>query len=372
MDSQLDGLPSRIAYSFPEGTFDLRSLCPHAWFEADDGWTTAVRLGGHLPSLFRRLEHLGVILVSAQSGPVSLADTWERPSFQWVAHTGEFVELRSGAEVRLAALKTAMAVVQEVEDQQVASIQFFDAQGAGGLKLMMTNWSDLEFFEALVTIHARSREEGQADGRLERLGLNLNPGGAASSSTRGLGHRAGGAMPAVPAMEDSATTQAQGHAHDAATVRRLWSGLARSLPDSDFPGMQGLSRREGLAMAGGDMAWAVSREQVLRAVEAMAARGVLMGGAVRNGLAILPAAFRPRHWNPCGCGQTFFSGRSQFTLRRCCGAGEAWAVRFSTATDEVVCLEFYDEEGRFSGGLGLGAEATAEDHGCWRELVGEQ
>lgn len=341
MDSRLEGLPSRIAYSFRHGTFDLPALCPHACFEADDGWSTAVRLGGHLPSLFRRFEHLGVVLASAQSGPVSLADTWERPSFQWVSSTGEFVELQTGAEIRLASLKTAMAVVQEVEDQQVASIQLFDAHGVGGLKLMMTNWSDLEFFEALITIHARAREEGP-DRVPQPDFVGLETGGRKSPKV------------------------------DVDRIRTLWPGLAKSMPDSEFPGIEGLSRLEALKQVGTDYAWPVKRESVLSAVESMATRGVTLGGAVRNGLAFLPAAFRPKHWNQCGCGQTFFGGSSQFTLRRCCSQWEAWAVRFSTASDEVVCLEFYDGQGNFCGGLGLGPSASLPDHVCWKQHTGRE
>jgi hypothetical protein len=354
MDSRLEGPLPRIAYSFKQGTFDLKSLAPHLWFEADDGWSTAVRLGGHLPSLFRRIEYLGVVLASAQSGPLSTADTWERPSFQWVSHTGEFVEPSSGAEVRLGSLKSVMAVVQEMEDQQVASLQFFDAAGDGGLKLMLTNWSDLDYFEALISIHGRPREE---DGSRQ-----VPPCG----KDKQIG------VPTRNAMLPFAVRDEEGavlSGFTAEMVHPLWSGLSRTLPDSHFPGMPGLLRRDALALAGGQHAWQVSKETVLRAMEDMVTRGVALGGTVRNGLSYLPMAFRPKHWNQCGCGQTFFGECTQFTLRRCCGsAWECWAVCHTNAkgTDEVVCLEFYDSQRRFCGGLGLSTGASVGDHACWR------
>ncbi|MEZ0273924.1 MAG: hypothetical protein ACAH88_03395 [Roseimicrobium sp.] len=354
MDSRIEGPLPRIAYSFQQGTFDLRSLSPNLWFEADDGWSTAVRLGGHLPSLFRRIEHLGVVLASAQSGPLSVADTWERPSFQWVSHTGEFVEPNSGAEVRLASLKSVMAVVQEVEDQQVASLQFFDTAGDGGLKLMLTNWSDLDYFEALISIHGRAKEEE---------GAAKKP---ASEATGKLPRRR-----VFSEEQDQEDAILSGFSAD--VVRPLWPGLSRTMPDSQFPGVPGLLRREALSLAGGDFAWKVSKEAVLRAMENMATRGVALGGAVRNGLSYIPTAFRPKHWNHCGCGQTFFGECTQFTLRRCCGnAWESWAVRHMNAagTDEVVCLEFYDSRRRFCGGLGLSSGANVGDHACWRSWLG--
>ncbi|QIF00666.1 ChuX/HutX family heme-like substrate-binding protein [Roseimicrobium sp. ORNL1] len=359
MDSRLEGPLPRIAYSFKQGTFDLKSLAPHLWFEADDGWSTAVRLGGHLQSLFRRIEHLGVVLASAQSGPLSTADTWERPSFQWVSHTGEFVEPSSGAEVRLASLKSVMAVVQEVEDQQVASLQFFDASGEGGLKLMLTNWSDLDYFEALISIHGRAREEGSSRQRL--LGGKGNDNDKANAMVVPTRN-------AVPFEErDEEGAVLSGFTAD--MVHPLWSGLSRTLPDSHFPGVPGLLRRDALALAGGQHAWQVSKDMVLRAMEDMVMRGVALGGAVRNGVSYVPMAFRPKHWNQCGCGQTFFGECTQFTLRRCCGsAWECWAVCHTNAkgTDEVVCLEFYDSQRRFCGGLGLSTGATSGDHACWR------
>ncbi len=362
MDSRLGGAPSRIAYSFPQGTFDLGALCPQSAFEADDGWSTAVRLGGHLPSLFRRLEHLGVVLASAQSGPFSLADAWAEPSFQWVSHTGEFVDLHSGAEVRLAAIRSVLAVVQEVEDQQVASLQFMDAESQGGLKLLLTNGSDLDLFEALISIHARPREEAADCATRTRSGRSLPVKDQGSTA-----HHRAASLPAMAGLGDSTSHIAGSSQTD--LVRTLWPGLTRSLPESDFPGCPGLSRREAFALAGPEFAWQVSFDAVARALENMAARHVSMGSVVRNSVVVLPATARPRHWSQCGCGQTFLGGGSQFTLRRCAPGAEAWAVRFSNETDEVTCLEFFDGAGAFAGAIGLSPEASDGDHQCWREIL---
>ena len=332
MDFPPDSLP-RVAFSFRSGTFDLRSIRPDLCFETEDGFSTAIHLDERWQSMFAKLQNLGVVLASVQSGPVCVADTWERPTFQRVPGSRELVELETGTEIRLSSMKSAMAVVEETQSQQIASIQFFDVTGAGCLKIMVTNWSDLGAFEKLIVAHGRLPEGPLLTGKKK-----------------------------LPPLSSASEV-------DAKKVETLWPGLARSLPETYFPGLEGVLRRDALSEAGETFSWQVSSAAVQRAIEEMARRHVALGTAIRNEAVFIPALVKPNRWNFCGCGQTFFSDYSQFTFRHCCGNWEAHAVRFATDTDEVICLEFYDNRGQFCGGLGVRPEAALEDHVCWNEAL---
>ncbi len=328
--------PSRIAYSFPAGTFDLRRLSEKHCFEADDGQATVISLDGDWSRFFQRLPDVGLIMATAAKGPISMAAAWGCPRLQEFPGASEWICLETGTEIRPAAFGGAMAVVEEVGEQQMASIQFFDRQREGCLKLLMTNWSDLEAFEALTSRHASFRKTTSF--------------GVAKSST----------LPPVETVRP-----------ETATVRRLWNGLCRSLPDSNFPGLDGVRRQDALKAVGEDLAWRLPFWIVRQALQEMSLALAPLGGAVRNEAVFLPLGFHPKHWNRCGCGMTFFGETSQITLRRSTHEGQAWATRFTRGTHEVICIELYDDQGTFCGAIGLRPEATPAQYEQWNQLLRE-
>lgn len=330
MDSASQETP-RLAYSFPADTFDLRHLRPECCFEADGGTATAIHLDGDWPRFFRHLHHMGVMMVTAAHGPVSLATAWDSPRFESFPGSDELLCLETGGEIRPAAFGGGMAVVENVRGQQVASFQFFDRGGSGCLKLLVTNASDLDVFEDLAARHAsrkRSVPFGQKNGS--------------------------------PDMSPPPET---------AQVRRMWNGLARSLPSSAFPGLEGVSRLSALEAAGGDLAWRLPRRVVRQALQQMTLSQAPLGAAVRNEAVFLPAGFYPSHWGECGCGTTFFSETSQFTLRCARHRGQAWATRFDLGGQEIICLELYDAEGGFAAGVGLRPEAGKWQRDDWNDML---
>ncbi len=329
----------RVAFSFRPGTFDLRQLAPQHCFQSDDFQAAAVELQAPWPKLFNWLERLGTILATVQSGPVCMADTWEKPVFSQVPGQDILMELTSGTEIHCQRLRSAVAAVEEAEDKQIASIQFFDDTGAGCLKLLLTNWSELEIFEEMICT----------------LGVAHKPHlrNALPSSSSGLPLR----------VLDAATADA---------VRQFWPGLARTLPDQFFPGLENVPRKSALAAAGSAYAWQISQASVRSLMEEMSLRQPPMVVALRNRVSFLPSSFRPQRWITCRCGQTFFGECSQFTLRQCQEHWEAWVVRFATATNEVLCLEIFDKNGHFAGAMGLRPEATAAAFEYWAKSLREE
>lgn len=330
MDSTSHHSP-RIAYSFPAQTFDLRRVRPELCFEADEGAALAIHLDGNWSKFFRNLRELGLVMVTAARGPISLATAWEKPQFQSYPGSDEWMCLESGSEIRPAAFGGGMAVVETVGDQQVASFQFFDRNGEGCMKILVTNWSDHEVFEDLVARHAS--------------GKRTVPFGQKSEARTET---------PPPAQAD---------------VRKLWNGLSRSLPDSAFPGLEGVSRLSALEVAGQDLAWRLPRRVVRQALQNMTLAQVPLGGAVRNEAVFLPTGFFPTHWGDCGCGTTFFGEASQLTLRGCAQRGQAWATRFQLGTEEIICIEMYNQRGDFAGGVGLRPESSKWQKEQWNDIL---
>jgi len=330
MDSTSHHSP-RIAYSFPARTFDLRRVRPEWCFEADEGAALAIHLDGRWEKFFKALRELGLVMVTAARGPLSMATAWEKPVFQGYPGGDEWLCLESGAEIRPAAFGGAMAVVESVGHQQVASFQFFDRSGEGCLKILVTNWSEHEVFEDLVARHASGRRSIQFGQKAEAR------------------------------TETPAPAQAE--------VRQLWNGLSRSLPDTAFPGLEGVCRLSALAAVGQDLAWRLPRRVVRQALQNMTLAQVPLGGAVRNEAVFLPTGFFPTHWGECGCGVTFFGETSQLTVRGCGHRGQDWATRFMLGGEEVICIEMYDVRGEFSGGIGLRPEAARWQRQQWNDLL---
>lgn len=324
---------TRIIYSFPRRTFDLRSLCPAHACDTEGGLAQAVHLDGRWPRLFRRLRELDLVLACAGRGPVSMAAAWAAPELECHPGADHWLCLESGAEIRPAAFGGCMAVVEQAAcGQQMASLQFFDRDGEGCLKLLLTNGSDLEAFESLVRAHAGAR-------RTLHFGRKTRPA----------------PPPAVPCSTEA--------------IHAAWEGLARSLPDSAFPGLEGVPRHDALAAAGVDKAWRLPCWVARQALKSMTEHGVPLGGAVRNSAVFLPVGLWPRRQGRCQCGVTYFGETSQLTLRRMTPGASAWATRFTRGGREVLCMEFYDEHRQFAAGLGVRHEAAPWQRELWNESL---
>jgi hypothetical protein len=322
---------SRIAYSFPAGCFDLRRLCPAHYFETNGGATVAVQLDRRWAALFKNLRETGLMMVSAAHGPLSMAVAWERPPFESYPGSLSWINLDTSAEISPAAIGNALAVVETVGDQQMASFQFFDRHGDGCMKILMTNWSDRDAFETIVLAHAD-----------ERGPVFTTPRECLESSQ------------VIPDVEN---------------VRALWHGLSRTFPDSNFPGLPGVTRHAALCVAGDDLAWQVPRWVVRHALSAMTSQGAAIGGAIRNNIVFLPIGYQPASWGEHDCGTTWYGEDAQITMRGCMQPGETWVTSFKRDDDESLCIEFFDRHKDFCGGIGLRPECDIWQYREWAEIL---
>ncbi len=324
---------NRIAFSFEPGTFDIGRMKPGLWEVDEETGSAHVQLDARWARLLPALEKTGILMACAPSGPATAAVALEQARFEPVPNSADWVCLESGMEICPASLGGVIAAMEQLETgQQTASLQFFDRQGEACLKLLATNRTHVAAFEDLVRCHAG----GRTGGRFESESWTPAP------------------LETVP---------------DARAVRSLWNGLRRTLPETSFPGLEGLSRRRALAVAGRGHAWQMRTTAVPSLLRVMTLADAPLGIGLRNEAVFLPAGMYPSHWSDCVCGTTFFSTTAQITLRHLIQRSEAWVTRFVVGTREVLCLELYDQHGRFCAGLGLRPEATRAQHEQWNDWL---
>ncbi len=314
----------RVAWSFPEGTIDLESLCPAQCLSGDEEETRAVSLEPRWRELLPRLADLGPVLGSAASGGLSAAQLWPAPDFTWIPGTGTAMDVRHGTEIDPGQLGGVLAVVEQGSgSQEMVNLQFFDRSGAGCLKLILTNLSDLAAFRSLVA------DFGGGFGVMPSSSAPLAGGG-------------------VPCPGTSAVSAEQ--------VRGLWQGLPRTSPDQDFPGIPGCRRERAFALAGADRAWRLPGDGMRQAVCGVMQAGGMLRVTVRNRAVLAHVQFNPTHSQECACGTTFFSPSSQLTLRRQADVMDVWVVRHpephGAARLEIECFGF----GGFCGAVGIVAD----------------
>ncbi len=325
--------PHRIAFSFVQGTFDIDRMKPVLWQVEEDTASAHVQLDARWERLLPALSKVGILMACAPSGPATVAVALENARLEPVPNSADWVCLDSGMEVCPANLGGVIAAIEGLEGgQETASLQFFDRNGEGCLKLMATNRTDIAAFEALVGRHAAARH-------------------STSFGNRVMPPSQGGDSP------------------DAQTVRSLWDGLRRTLPETFFPGLEGVSRRRALAVAGPDHAWQVRTTSVSSLMRVMTLADAPLGVGLRNQAVFLPVGMYPSHWNDCACGTTFFSTAAQVTLRHLIHQSETWVTRFIVKSREVLCLELYDRQGRFCAGVGLRPEATPAQQEQWNDWL---
>lgn len=321
--------PNRIAFSFPSGTFDMGRMCAPLW-EVDSNMGSAhVQLDARWEVLLPALKKLGVLMACAPSGPATVAVALDCARFEAVPNSADWVCLESGVELCPAHLGGLIVAIEELEGgQETVSFQFFDRYGDGCFKLLATNRTDVNSLEALVSLHA-------VQSRPCYFGSPQQP----------------------PSWSEALP--------ETWAVRSLWDGLRRTLPESSFPGLEGVSRRRALASVGEDLAWKLRQSGLSSLLRVMTLADAPLGVGLRNHAVFLPAGMYPSHWSDCACGTTFFSSCAQLTLRHLNHGIEAWATRFLVKDQEVMCLEIYDEVGNFSAGIGLRPEATRIQREQW-------
>lgn len=330
MDFPARSLP-RLAYSFPSGTCDLSDYGPGCCVFGDDDSTSAVMLESDWHHLLPRLQDLGALLASAMSGPLSLAQMWVAPSFAPVPGTHQMLDLTGGAELELRPLRRIMAVVEQGHSrQEIISLQLFDDRSQGVLKLLLTNLSDRTAFAELVREFASP------------FPVHLHPHPASPLP-----------MPALrpPPVE---------------MVRGLWHGLARTQPDSAFPGLPDCSRLTALEAAGPDLAWPVSEAALRRALNVAVESGLTLQACVRNRGLFAPGSLTPLSASGCTCGTTWFSAQSQLTLRRT--SGRLMVTRHMAehrATGGSLDVECFLEDGAFAGRIALDPATSEAGRTAW-------
>ncbi len=328
--------PHRIAFSFAYGTFDIERMNPDLWNYDDDCGSAYVQLDACWSRLLPALGKMGLLMACAPSSAITAAMGLKAARFEPVPDSPEWVCLETGMELCPANLGGVLATLEPLEGaQQTAALQFFDRNGEGCLKLLMTNRSDVTAFEHLVSCHAMPH--------------HVTPWGPAGS----------------------AASLVLGAEPDAQAVRSLWGGLRRTLPTSLFPGLEDVSRRRALGVAGPRHAWQIRETAVMPLIRAMTLADAPLGTGLRNEAVFLPVGMYPTHWADCCCGTTFFAGTSQLTLRHELSHAEAWVTRFEVRGKEILCLEIYDDEGRFCAGLGLRPEAMPTHHIQWNHWLRE-
>ncbi len=325
----------RISYSFTAPVFDLDRMQPKLWQSGGDGRTLILNLQPRWEALLPALSGLDLVMACAVAGPLSLATALAPASMNPVPDSCLWLCLESGTELNAAVLGAAAVVIEHQDGHTFASLQFFDRSGEGALKLLATNGTDLECFHDL----ARQFGTGQ-----QRISNALPP----------------------PAALDLAAPQGK----TLCAIRAHWLSLTRSLPDDFFPGHPGVPRLAALRAAGPGLAWRAPQKAALAAVSALTLHDGPLGAAVRTAAAFVPCGFYPQRFKTCGCGATFFSDAVQLTLRRRHAPGaEVWVTRFANHRQDVRCLEFYDGNGRFCGGIGLRPEADDTHHALWNSIL---
>ena len=329
-------LPHRIAFSFALGTFDIERMNPDLWCYDDECGSAYVQLGACWSRLLPALNKLGLLMACTPASPITAAMALKEARFESVPDSPDWVCLATGIELCPANLGGVLATLEPLEGaRQTASLQFFDRNGDGCLKLLLTNRSDITAYEQLVNCHAMPQHI-----------THFGPNGSAASLVLGT-------------------------EPDAQTVRSLWGGLRRTQPTDTFPGLEGVSRRRALGVAGPSHAWQIRETAVMPLFRAMTLTDAPMRIGVRNDAVFLPVGMYPTHWADCCCGTTFFAGTSQLTLRHELSHAEAWVTRFEVRGKEILCLEIYDDVGRFRAGLGLRPEAMPTHHIQWNHWLRE-
>lgn len=325
----------RIAYSFTRPAFDLDRMRPDLWRVAKNGQTLVLHLQPCWEDLLPGLAKLDLLMACAVTPAMSVATALAPARLTPLPDGRRWLCLESSMELDAARLGSASMVIEGQGDHTFASLQFFDRNDDGVLKLLATNGTDLRAFHALA----------------RQFGIE--------------GHDAEATGQAGAALEHGELDEAQSRA-----VRAHWMSLSRTLPEDAFPGLEGVSRLAALRAAGLDLAWRVPPQAARAAVSVAMLHDAPVGAAVRTPASFLPAGFYPQRCSSCGCGATYFSDSVQLTLRHQTeSAVEAWVVRFASGAREVCCVEFYDEEGRFCGGIGLRPEAAARHHRLWNSVL---
>jgi putative heme degradation protein len=346
----MDPRPPRVAYSFDAGTIELHKWCPGLCEVGPTTGSTMVCLDKRWELLLGGLRQLGVILASVRSGPVNLASVWRQVDFQPIPGSHEWLEINSGTELRGGALGSAVALVEERGDQQVASLQFAARDGTEYLKLMLTENSDLEAFEQLVKTHAVAGAWG-------------------SPTTVQAGSNGPGLVtePVSVPVSVSVSVPVPVPVPDWESVKPLWEGLSRTRPGRYFPGLALVPRLAGLQAANGAFAWPLQPKVARTLLEKMAERGEGLNFSVRNRAVFMSAACTLGRSRERGCGQTFFGPQTQLTLR--CHGGEPWStwvVCLRTLRGEQWKMEVYDERGEFCLSVGLGNASAVGEEVFWR------
>lgn len=332
--------PSRLAYSFPNGTFDLEEVRPDACVYAGEDGTSAVALEENWLALLPRLRSLGGVLASVVGRPLSVAQTWMPAEFLRIPGSDVLMEASTGSEIDMRRLGRVLAVVEQGHDaQELANLQFFDLTGAGCLKILLTNLSDTDAFHRLVADFGCRYRLPDPSRRPEECGY-------------------GPLSPEAVSPEE---------------VRGLWHGLGRSAPDHFFPGLDEIPRLAALRAAEPGLAWAVNHETFMRALDCGMESGASLEAAVRNAAVLSYGSLSPTHRNQCPCGTTFFSPWSQLTLRRPAngGSGSVWAVRLPARPRQpaAVQLEYYTPANRLAGTVRVKAGAGSRTTALWEGIL---
>jgi hypothetical protein len=326
---------SRISFSLPTPAFDLGRMRPELWRRSSDRQTQLLSLRPSWEELLPALSRLDLVMACAAVGPLSIATALAPVRFTLVPDTSLWVCVESGTELDGAQLAAAAIVVENHLSYAMASLQFFDQEGTGVLKLLATNGTDLEALHDLACQFGCPHHSWPSQ-PIERALMDLS-------------------APDPAALE---------------ALRAQWLSLTRTLPDDVFPGVPGLARLAALRAAGPSRAWQVCQKAALAAVGTLSLHHGPLGAAIRTAASFLPAGFYPLRHEACGCGTTFFSETVQLTVRRPSTADwEVWVTRFSQGTAEVRCLEFYLSSGHFCGGIGLRPEAEPYHHTLWNGVL---
>ncbi len=324
----------RIAYSFTRPAFDLDRMRPDLWQVVKNGQTLMLSLQPCWEDLLPSLSKLDLLMACAVTPAMSVATALAPARLTPLPGGDRWLCLETAMELDASRLVSASMVIEGQGEHTFASLQFFDRHGDGALKLLATNGTDLKAFHHLA----------------RQFGIEMD-----ETEKR---------------VEDQALAHRTLDEDEASSVRAQWLSLSRTLPENDFPGLNGVTRLAALRAAEADLAWRVPAQAARAAVSVAMLNDAPVGAAVRTPASFLPAGFYPQRCSSCGCGATYFSDSVQLTLRQPqARQGEVWVVRFANGAREVCCLEFYDDKGRFTGGIGLRPEAAPKHHQLWNSVL---
>lgn len=320
--------PSRgraLGFAFSRGEA-LLGIEESQLFVAEDG-EVCLTLAPCWSGLLNEISHLGPVALITHHSQARLVTCQGPAEFGMVPGSTTWVELNSGLSIDTRDWLFALAVEERVSNGALFGLQFFDRQGAGQLKVLLTSEANLENYLGLAL----------------RFGL-------------------GGLPPTVPAPHALNSSTPPSVLPDVAALRALWPTARHDLPGRFFPGLPGVTRRAALETAGDDFARPLSGYHLVAALLYARRENLALRCTLFNDHLSHTVTLRLRHLERCPCALHIIDEHGEFHLLTEPGV-QTWVIRQGSGP----AVELITDEGDRVGLLSV--EGTAEQQEMWEQLL---